>query len=377
MDSLLQIALGMLLHKRLRFLFTVAGIGTLFLLSSSQMGLLVGWCNTISAIMRHADVDVWVMAGGTQAWDYGTAIPRQRIMQTRNVPGVAWAEGMYVGWGMWQRQDGRRTCVCMVGLDESSVGGPWHYEKGSVDVVHLPDTVIVDEMFLSPLGVGGVGDEVEIYGEKAKVGAISREVRTFTASPFVFTSMNAARRYDASFYANETTYVLVRCAAGANPRDVAAAIENQVPSVEALTTSAFIWRSISFWMVETGMGLTVILTAVLGVGVSSIVTSQTLFTITQEHLANYATLSAIGFSRRQLLACVVIQGLVLGTLGIALGSLGFMVLSDWTARTPVPLETTPLVFAGLVMASLGGCLLGALLSLKAIVRVDPVSVFRG
>ncbi|MCI0458469.1 MAG: hypothetical protein L0Z62_16010, partial [Gemmataceae bacterium] len=94
---MLKIAFRMLLHGKARFAFTILGIGTLFLLSAAQIGLLVGWCNTISAVAAHAGVDVWVMAEQTPAWDYGTAIPRHRIYQVRNVPGVAWAEGMYVG----------------------------------------------------------------------------------------------------------------------------------------------------------------------------------------------------------------------------------------------------------------------------------------
>lgn len=372
----IKISAGMLLHRKARFGFTVLGIGALFLLSASQIGLLVGWCNTISAVASHAGVDVWVMAEQTPAWDYGTAIPRNRIYQVRNIPGVAWAEGMYVGWSMWQRPDGRRVSVAVVGLDKGSVGGPWDMQEGEVDDVHLPDSVIVDELFLGTLGMTGVGEEAELYGAKAVVRGISRGVRTFTASPFVFTSMKTASKYDKAYQRDETTYVLVRCLPDADPGRVCHAIRARVPSVEALTTGQLIRRSISYWMVETGMGLTVILTAVLGALVCAVVTSQTLYTITQDQLANYATLLAVGFARRQMLGCVIVQGLVLSGLGVLIGSLAYVGLSLSSARTPVPLETTPAVFAGLVFASVGSCLLGCLLSVKAIFRIDPVSLFR-
>jgi putative ABC transport system permease protein len=54
------LALKMLTDKKARTLFTVLGIATLFFLAAAQFGLLVGWCNTNSAIIRHADVDIWV-----------------------------------------------------------------------------------------------------------------------------------------------------------------------------------------------------------------------------------------------------------------------------------------------------------------------------
>jgi putative ABC transport system permease protein len=148
----LAVAVKMLLYNRSRFVLTNAGIAVAFFLSAAQFGMMVGWCNTASAVVRHAGVDLWVMAPHTPAFDYGTPIPRHRLQQVRNVPGVAWAEGMVLAWNTWQRPDGRRVNVEMVGLDESSVGGPWEMKRGTVDVIHRPDTVIVDELYLEAPG---------------------------------------------------------------------------------------------------------------------------------------------------------------------------------------------------------------------------------
>ena len=149
---MLRVAWKMLMHGKARFGFIVLGLGVLFLLSAAQVGMLVGWCNTNSAIIDHAGVDIWVMAEQTPAFDYGTAIPRNRIYQVRSIEGVAWAEGMFMAWNYWQRKDGRRVNVELVGLDTSSVGGPWSMRLGRVENVHLPDSVIVDELYLPLLG---------------------------------------------------------------------------------------------------------------------------------------------------------------------------------------------------------------------------------
>ena len=66
---MLRIAIKMLFHSRARSLSTLIGVAIAFLLSSAQVGLLVGWCNTIAAIMRHSNVDVWVMAAQNPAFD--------------------------------------------------------------------------------------------------------------------------------------------------------------------------------------------------------------------------------------------------------------------------------------------------------------------
>lgn len=70
-----RIASAMLAYRRVRFLVTTLGIGALFWLSIAQVGLLVGWCNTIAALIDEGTADLWVMAERTPAYDYGTLEP--------------------------------------------------------------------------------------------------------------------------------------------------------------------------------------------------------------------------------------------------------------------------------------------------------------
>jgi putative ABC transport system permease protein len=371
-----SVAIKMLLHNKTRSFATVVGIAVAFFLSAAQVGLLVGWCDTNSAIVRHAGVDVWVMAQQTPAFDYGTGIPKHRIHQVRTVPGVAWAQGMFMGWNYWQRPDGRRVNIEMIGLDEDCIGGPWEMQAGSVGDVQIPQRVIVDQLYLTDLGVTGIGDEVEILGSRAIVGAISRKVRTFTAAPWVFTSLESAIKYDRRTEGDQITYVLVRCDPGHSPESVRDAITTSVPGIEALTTSEFVVRTIKYWMLETGIGITVVVTAVLGLIVGTVIISQTLYAVTNDHLSDYATLLAIGFSRFKLLVMIVIQATSLGTLGICLGSLLFTYAAEVSAATPIPLETTPLIFSGIVAMTLLSCVAASVISIRSVFRIDPIVVFR-
>jgi putative ABC transport system permease protein len=374
---MMLVAWRMLAHKPGRLVSTWAGLGVLFFLAAIQLGLLVGWCHTVSAIVRHSNADLWIVAKQTPAFDYGTAIPRQRVYQARSVDGVAWAEGLFMAWNIWQRPDGRRVNVELIGLDGECCGGPWAMKDGWVDCALEPDGVIVDELFLKLLGVSQVGDEAEMLGRRAVVRGISTEIRTFTASPFIFTSIDAARNYDRRYRQTDITYVLVRCTPGQAPEAVRDRLRAEIPHVEVLTRCEFAARTMRYWMLETGAGMTVILAAGLGLAVSVVVTSQTLFTVTQEHLGNYATLAAVGFGRMQLLCCVFLQGLFLAAGEILLGSVGFVAAAYASARTNLPLETTGPVYAGLVAISAVSCLCGALLSVQVLQRLDPATVFRG
>lgn len=365
----------MLFHAKGRLISTIVGIAFAFFLSAAQVGLLVGWCNTCTAIIRHADVDVWVMAEQTPAYDYGTPIPRQRLYQARSVPGVEWAEGMLMCWMFWQLPDGRQQNVEMVGVDEGLVGAPWSMQQGSLQVLYDPDSFIVDEVYCDKLGVREIGDTVEIQGRRAVVRGICGGVRTLTAAPFVFTSIENAVRYDPRYRLDEVTYVLVRGRAGESPELLRERIAASLPSVQVQTSVEFARSTIKYWMLETGLGITVILTAALGLAVSTVIISQTLYTITNEHLGEYATLIALGFHRYSLVAIVLSQAVLLGAAGVLLGSLGFAYASYASATTPIPIESTKPVFAMIVAVAIGCCLLASLLSIRTLHRIDPVTVF--
>jgi putative ABC transport system permease protein len=202
-------------------------------------------------------------------------------------------------------------------------------------------------------------------------------VRTLTASPFIFTSLEASRKYDKRYGSDDITYVLVKCSPGYSPDSVKKQLQHEIPHVEILTRREFAVRSMQYWLMETGLGITVVITAILGLSVSAVVTSQTLFTVTQEYLRNYSTLSAVGFSRGQLFHCVFTQGLVLVFGGITIGSTLFLAAALASAKTPIPLEMLPEVYWGLVAVALFGGLCGAFLSIRSIWRIDPAGVFRG
>src|SRR5262249_32356944 len=153
--------------------------------------------------------------------------------------------------------------------------------------------------------------------------------------------IKSAVRYDGRYQDDEITYVIVRRAPGHSPEEVRDAIAREVPHVEVLTTRQFAVRTMSYWMLQTGLGVTVVVTAVLGLVVGAVIVSQTLFAITQDHLPEHALLLALGFSRGQLAGVVLAQSLVLGAGGTALGAGLFFVAARLSAPTPIPLETTP------------------------------------
>ncbi|PTX99509.1 hypothetical protein DB346_16870 [Verrucomicrobia bacterium LW23] len=369
------VAMGMLFFNRVRCLVAVAGVAAAFFLGATQAGLVVGWCRINSAIILNANVDVWVMARQTASFDFGTAIPRQSMYRVRSIPEVRWAEAMLVAWNTWQRADGRRTNILLIGLDDSNVGGPWQMQRGVLEDVQQPDSVIVDELYADILGVRQLLDRAELTGRRAVVRGISEGVRTFTASPFVFTSIKTVIAADRRYRPDEITYVMARGTDGQTPEELKAIVSQALPELEVITSAEFANRTIAYWMLETGAGFSVVLTGILGLVVGTIICSQTLYTITAENLGNYATLSAIGFGRETLICVVAVQSLFFTIGGIILGTGLYSVCAWAMSRTQISIQMNPEVYISLVVIYFITGALAATIAIRAVLSVDPATVF--
>ena len=371
----LFVAAKMLLHNKPRLLLALVGVLTAFFLTTMMVGLLVGWCNTTSAIVRNAGVDIWILAPMTATFEYGTPIPDNYIYRARSVPGVDWAEGMLLEWCYWQRPDGKRVMILAVGLDRSFTGGPWEMQEGAVSDLQHPKTVIVDALQLGELNVSTIGDVVELAGGRVRLAGISKGVRTFTAAPFLFASIKTLRQSQIRYQPDEITYALVRCKPGTDVQEIKKQIAATIPTAEVLTTQEFAARTIKYWIFSTGAGVTVVVCAILGLLVGMVIISQTLYASTLDHIGDYGTLLALGFSKGWLCLVVIVQSLTIGVLGTLLGAGLLVAVMRISASTTIPVETTPLVFSSLVVVTLLCCMTASFMSIRAVLNIDPVSVF--
>ncbi|MGH8652771.1 MAG: ABC transporter permease [Gammaproteobacteria bacterium] len=96
---------------------------------------------------------------------------------------------------------------------------PWDVISGSPEALRLADTVIIDSLYQDKLEIAGVGDTAEINGHRVRVVGITRGIRSFTTSPFVFTSLKNSLNY-ARLEEDQTSYLLVRTSGETSPEEI-------------------------------------------------------------------------------------------------------------------------------------------------------------
>lgn len=365
-----------LAHDRVRLIATLVGIIFSVVLMGMQSGLLVGFSRTTTGLITHSRADLWIVPKGTVNVDLGGPLDERRRYQVLEIPGVARAEAYLINFARWQKPDGGTESVQLVGQEPGDVlAGPWNLDEGSVEDLRRPDAVIIDRLYAEKLGIEQVGQVIEINEKRARVVGFTHGIRTFTQSPYVFATIANVRRF-ADSPEGRAGYVLVELATGADPDVVEAAIEQRIPDVEAFQKDDFAKISSDYWLYTTGAGFSLILSTALGLVVGIVVVAQTLYAATIDRLPEYATLKAMGAPSSYLYRIIVTQAGIGAIVGYSIGIsiVSGLVLASRQASAAPALPFSLAVWLGIL--TLGMCIAAATLSVRKVMAIDPVSVFR-
>jgi putative ABC transport system permease protein len=371
----LILAFRNLFHDRIRLAVTLIGILFSIVLVAVQLGLYLGARNLILSMIDRADGDLWVMAYGTKNFEEAQPISVREKFAALSTPGVAKATPLIASFTEWRKPTGGSTIVVLIGADHEDGGlSPWNVIEGDVTGLGARDAVIVEKSYLSDLGITGAGDTAQIGAARVRITGLTEGIRSFTVTPYVFSTLNRARTL-LDMPADKITYVLVKLEPGADAKAVQSEIRKSVPDSEVLTKAEFRTRSLNHWLFATGAGVALIGGAILGLIVGTVIVAQTLYSSTKDHLNEFATLRALGSSSGYIHKVILAQAALSAVLGYALGMTIAMAIVYFSERTALPIVMTPALAALLLGLTLGMCAVSAISAIGKVMRIDPAMVF--
>lgn len=377
-----EIALKMLWGDRAKYLGLVFGITFATLLMSQQVSIFIGlMARTASQIIDVREADIWVMDSRVQYIDEIKPLPDKQLARVRGVRGVEWAVPFFKGLGVVRAPGGIMQQVIVLGVDDATLTGrPPQMLVGRWEDLKQPDAMIVDRAgweFTWPGEPFRPGRVVEINDRRVVIVGLAEASPPFVTFPVVFTRYTEALKISPG-ERNRMSFVLVRAAAGEAADLLARRIERQT-GLQALTSDAFKWRSINYYLQRTGIPVNFGITVVLGFIVGAAVAGQTFYIFVLENLRQFGALKAIGVGNLQILGMVLLQALVVAFIGFSLGvggsALFFEATSDITALRGFVLRWE--VVAGTAVAVAVIITLASVASIRKVMVLDPATVFRG
>ena len=379
-----RVALRMLTGDTAKYLGLIFAIAFSSFLIAQQVSIFCGLMNrTRSQITDVTDADIWVMDPATQYVDEVYALNDNDLYRVRGVPGVRWAVPFFKGQPRAKAPDGTFRISILLGVDDATLTGSPGSTKmlmGKVDDLRQPDAIIIDRAgyhFFFPNQPLELGRTLELNDHRARIVGIAEASAPFTTFPVMYARYSQA----VSYVGRERrllSFVLVKrdqsVAAAELTRRIQAAT-----GLKAMTGDDFGWATIRYYIGHTGIPVNFGLTVAIALIVGTVVAGQTFYIFTIENLKQFGALKAIGTTNRRIVGMILLQAIVVGVIGYAIGmglATAFFVTFDRRDATR-GIEMLWQVMAGTSVVVLVIVMLASLLSVRKVLVLEPAVVFRG
>ena len=384
-----HIALKMLMGDKGKYIGIIMGLTFASLIMTQQPAIFVGLMSRSYSFISDVGLpDIWVMDAKVQFVDDIKPLQDTELYRVRGISGVEWAMPMYKGLLKVRLTDGTfQTCI-VVGLDDSTlIGGPPVMIEGKIDNLRHSDSVIVDiDGARDKLGKSSplsgeariplqIGDTLEINDRRAIVAGIAKVTRTFQSQPVIYTTYSRAKSY-APKERKLLSFILVKAKKGQNTIELTRRIRTAT-GLAAYTQAEFQELTYEYFMHNTGIPINFGISVLLGFIVGAAIAGQTFYNFTLENLRQFGVLKAMGASNLILLRMILLQAVLVGSIGYGLG-VGLTGLFGFAMRNTILAFKFPwqlLLFSGAGVSLI--CIFAALISILKVIRLEPAIVFKG
>ncbi|MBS0290006.1 MAG: ABC transporter permease [Proteobacteria bacterium] len=377
-----NIALKILTGDTAKYLGLIFGIMFATLLMSQQVSIFVGLMGrTASQITDITEADIWVMDPKVEYIDQVKSLPDRDLMRVRSVSGVKWAVPLFKGMGVVQTIDGAMQNIIMLGVDDSTlIGQPPKMLIGNWEDLKQPNSIIIDQdgfNYIWPNEPLSIGKTLEINDRRLVIVGICEASPPFVTNPIVYTRYSIAKQLSKN-ERNQMGFILVKGQDGINTSQLAKEIENKT-HLQALTKKDFQRKSMQYYLEHTGIPINFGITVFLGFLIGAAITGQTFYLFIVENIKQFGALKAIGVTNGQILRMVLLQALVVASIGFSFGiglcALFFEFTSDVAALRNFTLNWQ--VSVGTALAVIIIVFLASIFSIRRVFHIDPAIVFRG
>jgi len=374
-----------LMREKIRLLVALAGIAFACILMFMQLGFQDSLLE--SAIRFHVALkgEIFLVSPQSNALIAMNTFSQRRLYQALGFEGVRAVSPVYLSFALWKNPETRRTrSIFVVGVDPSAdlVDLPG-LTPDELEEIKKADVVLFDRRSRSEFGPIAqwfeAGQEVvtEVGNRRVRVGGLFEMGATFGADGTILTSdLNFLR----IFPQRERGLVdigVVQLQPGVDPKPLLEQMRALLPEdVRVLSRAEFIDMERSYWEEGTAIGFIFGLGVAMGFIVGIVIVYQILYTDVSDHLAEYATLKAMGYTDTYLLGVVLQEALLLAVLGYIPAFALAVLLYDLTANaTLLPIAMTfnrAMLVLGLTVSM---CFISGAIAVRRLRAADPADIF--
>jgi putative ABC transport system permease protein len=381
-----KIPLGWLQLKKEKLRFAVALLGVAFavILILMQLGFREAMFGSAVRYHEHLRYDIALLSPEMAFIVQPRSFSNRRLYQARGVAGVASVSPIYLALGQWKNPVSHEMrSIFVVGMEPADDALALPGVESQLARMTVQDAVLFDDASRPEFGPiaarvrSGTPVSVELNNRQIHVAGLFSFGTSFGIDGSVVTSETNFLRIFPNRQRGLIELGLVRVDPGEDSVRVRDAIRAALPrDVLVLTRAEFVAKERAYWDASTPIGYVFAFGVLVGLVVGGIIVYQILFADVNDHLAEYATLKAMGYSNAYLSGVVIQQAVILAVLGYLPGIAICLLLYRISSRaTLLPLEMTWQRGLGVLALTVAMCAISALVALRKVRSADPADVF--
>jgi putative ABC transport system permease protein len=373
-----------LIREKRRLAAAIAGITFAVTLMLMQLGLRDALYRNATKVHDHLHGDLAIVASQYEYIFSSHPFSQRRLYSALALPQVESVAPIYVGIGTFRDiVKHRERKLLVLGIRPNTDVFDFEGLKDKLPLLRLDDVGVFDVASRPEFGPVGAAltrtgmVTAEVNDRKVKIQGAFRLGPSFGANGhFITSDLNFLRLFP-SRKQGLIDIGLIYLKPGADVELARAQLESILPGdVRVLTRQAFIDEERGYWSVHLPIGFIFNLGSALGLVVGMVIVYQILYTDVTDHLAEYATLKAMGYHDRALYAVVLQEALLLSCFGYLPGffiAQGLYVLAQQRARIPIEMTVSRGVLVFFMTVCM--CAISGAIAMRKLASADPAEIF--
>lgn len=372
------------IHRPMRLVAALAGVSFANVLVFFQLGLSGGLYDSQKRPLQRINGQLVMVSDRYLYLGEQLNFPRARLSQALGVQGVKAVTPLYIGQSEWINRDTRQQKQALIfGLTPENPALRIPELEADPLLLQRSDAVLFDSRSKKVAGpvaqIVGRGEtySTELRGTRAVVTGLFTMGVTFAADINLVTSATNFKNYFPDQTADDIQMGVIQLEPGVDPLRVQATLRSFLgPTVKVLTIPELEAAEINYWRRNTSFGIIFGLGVLVGLVVGGIIVYQILYSDVTDHLAEYATLKAMGYDDGFVVAIILQESLILALLAfgpsllLSLGLYGFLARAT-SLMVVMTVQRAVLVF----VFTLAMCAISGWLATAKLRRLDPAEIF--
>ena len=371
-------------HEKIRLLVALAGIGFADLLMFMQLGFRDALFDSAIVLNESFRGEVFLLSPQSDTLVALESFSQGRLYQALSIKGVQAVSPVYLDLAIWKNPVTSETrAIQVIGFNPQKNILDLPGIEDNLDEIKLEDVVIFDQRSRPEFGPipelfqQGENFTTEVASHQVRIGGLFTLGASFGADGNIVTSdLNFMRIFDGRQQGLIDVGV-ISLEPGVNADAVAKILREKLPSdVRVFTREEFIAFEKKYWQTSTAIGFIFTLGTAMGFIVGTVIVYQVLYTDVADHLPEYATLKAMGYTDWYLLGVVFQEAIILALLGFLPGiSISTVLYHLAAGATNLPIRMTINRAVTVIIMTLVMCLVSGGIAVRKLRAADPADIF--